>query len=206
MESTERVAAKVHMPPWIFLSTPNNHSGVSLSKYMTWGTMCMWSRHWKMRRRHRGRWKHLKGNPQHHELSQYEERTSQCERQSFQCEDRKSQCEGRKSQCEYRDSQFEKTQCETRNIQRRALWFEKRCALRVEQDATDTVPQKYVWSTPLQFHHPTPQMDRTGEYNFTSRRKPTVARRAGLTAPLVKPKPWRQRHLNVRSHHTTQKN
>ena len=36
-----------------------------------------------MRRRHRGRWKHLKGNPQHHELSQYEERTSQCERQSF---------------------------------------------------------------------------------------------------------------------------
>ena len=102
------------------------------------------------------------------------------------------------------ETQFEKTQCETRNIQRRALWFEKRCALRVEQDATDTVPQKYVCSTPLQFHHPTPQMDSTGEYNFTSRRKPTVARRAGLTAPLVKPKPWRQRHLNVRSHHTTQ--
>ena len=165
-----------------------------------------------MRRRHRGRWKHLKGNPQHHELSQYEERTSQCERQSFQCEDHKSQCEyrrsqckGHKSQCEYRDSQFEKTQCETRSVQRRALWFEKRCALRVEQDATDTVPQKYVWPTPLQFHHPTPQMDSTGEYNFTSRRKPTVARRAGLTAPLVKPNPWRQSHLNVRSHHTTQK-
>ena len=82
-----------------------------------------------MRRRHRGRWKHLKGNPQHHELSQYEERTSQCERQSFQCEDRKSQCEGRKSQCEYRDSHFEKlsVKLETFSAERFGLKKDVRC-------------------------------------------------------------------------------
>ena len=74
----------------------------------------------------------------------------------------------------------------------------------MKQDAIDIVPQKFVWSTPprsiIQFHKWIAQVN-----SFTSRRKPTVTRRAGLTAPLVLPNPWRQRYLNVRSYYTTQK-